>query len=61
MPKHRWRPNRIIPARSRVEVRERPGKPGNYQAVVHLRPHFQLDELSSSIRLVTELSAAAPQ
>lgn len=42
---------------ARVEVRERPGKPGNYQAVVHLRPHFQLDELSSSIRLVTELSS----
>lgn len=41
---------------ARVEVRERPGKPGLYQAVVHLRPHFQLDELSSTLRLVTELN-----
>ncbi len=31
------------------------GKPGVYQAVAFLRPHFQLDELSVSLRLVAEL------
>jgi type VI secretion system protein ImpC len=40
---------------ARVEVRERRGKPGHYDAVIHLQPHFLLDELSVSLRLVTEL------
>jgi type VI secretion system protein ImpC len=40
---------------ARVEVRERRGKPGHYEAVIHLQPHFLLDELSVSLRLVTEL------
>lgn len=39
----------------RVSVREARGKPGSYEAVIHLQPHFQLDELSVSLRLVTEL------
>ena len=38
-----------------VTVREVRGKPGAYEAVVHLQPHFQLDELSVELRLVTEL------
>jgi type VI secretion system ImpC/EvpB family protein len=41
---------------ARIEVRERPGKPGNYICVAHLRPHFQLDELVAAVRLVTEIS-----
>jgi type VI secretion system protein ImpC len=36
-----------------------PGKPGCYKAVVFLRPHFQLEELTVSIRLVAELPAPA--
>ena len=44
---------------ARVEVVEVPGKPGAYRAVAFLRPHFQLDELSMSMRLVAELPAAA--
>ncbi len=36
-----------------------PGKPGVYRAVAFLRPHFQLDELTVSLRLVAELPAAA--
>lgn len=40
---------------ARVEVAEVPGKPGVYRAVAFLRPHFQLDELSVSLRLVAEL------
>jgi len=38
-----------------IEVSEVPGKPGVYRAVAFLRPHFQLDELSVSLRLVAEL------
>lgn len=38
-----------------VEVTEVAGRPGVYKAVAFLRPHFQLDELSVSLRLVAEL------
>jgi type VI secretion system protein ImpC len=44
---------------ARVDVRSNPAKPGCYSAVAFLRPHFQLDELTASIRLVAELPAAA--
>jgi type VI secretion system protein ImpC len=44
---------------ARVEVVEVPGKPGAYRAVAFMRPHFQLDELSMSMRLVADLPAAA--
>ncbi|MBV2209430.1 MAG: type VI secretion system contractile sheath large subunit [Thermomonas sp.] len=40
-----------------VQVAEVPGKPGVYRAVAFIRPHFQLDELSVSLRLVAELPA----
>jgi type VI secretion system protein ImpC len=40
---------------SRIDVTDVPGKPGSYRAVVFLRPHFQLEELTTSIRLVAEL------
>jgi len=40
---------------ARVDVSEVPGKPGVYRAVAFMRPHFQLDELSVSLRLVAEL------
>ena len=42
-----------------VQVSEVPGKPGAYRAVAFLRPHFQLDELSVSLRLVAELPQGA--
>jgi len=42
-----------------VQVQEVPGRPGVYRAVSFLRPHFQLDELSVSLRLVAELPASA--
>jgi len=44
---------------ARVEVVEIPGKPGAYRAVAFLRPHFQLDELTMSMRLVADLPAPA--
>ncbi|QFZ64412.1 type VI secretion system contractile sheath large subunit [Pseudomonas aeruginosa PA99] len=40
---------------ARVDVSEVAGKPGAYRATVFLRPHFQLEELSASIRLVANL------
>ena len=44
---------------ARVDVAEVPGKPGVYRAIAFLRPHFQLDELSVSLRLVAELPKPA--
>ena len=44
---------------ARIDVTEVPGKPGCYRAVCFLRPHFQLDELTVSLRLVADLPAAA--
>ncbi|MFV0389453.1 MAG: type VI secretion system contractile sheath large subunit [Pyrinomonadaceae bacterium] len=44
---------------ARVEVVEVPGKPGAYRAVAFLKPHFQLDELAVSLRLVADLPAPA--
>ncbi|RPI76942.1 MAG: type VI secretion system contractile sheath large subunit, partial [Desulfobacteraceae bacterium] len=44
---------------ARIEVTEVPGKPGAYRAVSFLRPHFQLDELTLSLRLVSELPPPA--
>jgi type VI secretion system protein ImpC len=46
-------------AAASIEVAEVPGKPGAYRAVAFLKPHFQLDELSVSLRLVAELPASA--
>lgn len=40
---------------ARVDVAEIPGKPGSYTAVVFLRPFFQLEELTVSLRLVARL------
>ena len=44
---------------ARVDISEIPGKPGSYNAVIFLRPHFQLEELTASIRLVAELPPPA--
>ncbi len=44
---------------ARVDVSEIPGKPGAYRAVAFLKPHYQLDELTISLRLVSELPPPA--
>jgi type VI secretion system protein ImpC len=44
---------------ARVDVEEIKGKPGCYRAIAYLRPHFQLDELSVSLRLVADLPEPA--
>jgi type VI secretion system ImpC/EvpB family protein len=42
----------------RVEVRETPGSPGSYRMIMHLLPHYQLDRLTASLRMVTRLATA---
>jgi type VI secretion system ImpC/EvpB family protein len=39
-----------------VQIREHPDKPGSYLGVFHLQPHFQLDQVVTAVRLVTELT-----
>lgn len=46
---------------ARVQVRERADKPGTYACVIHLRPHFQLDQMVSAVKLVTEMSQVGPR
>ncbi|MDP3372140.1 MAG: type VI secretion system contractile sheath large subunit [Candidatus Paracaedibacteraceae bacterium] len=43
----------------RIDVFDVPGQPGSYRAVVYLRPHFQMEELTASIRLVATLPPPA--
>lgn len=43
---------------AQIEVAEIPGKPGAYNAIARLRPHFQLDEINISLRLVAKLAPA---
>ena len=38
-----------------VTVTDDPANPGSYKATVFLKPHFQLEELTTSIRLVAQL------
>lgn len=42
-----------------VEVSEVPGRPGVFRAVSFVRPHYQLDELSVSLRLVAEMPSGS--
>jgi len=44
---------------ARIDVFDVPGDPGKYRATIFLRPHFQLEELTASIRLVAELPPPA--
>jgi type VI secretion system protein ImpC len=46
---------------ARVEVVENKSKPGVFRAIAFLRPHFQLDELNVSLRLVAELPKSVRQ
>ena len=46
---------------AKVQVRERPDQPGSYSCVIHLRPHFQVDQMFMSMRLATELAPGRPE
>lgn len=41
---------------SNVRISQVPGRIGIFNCIIHLKPHFQLDQLISSIQIVTELS-----
>jgi type VI secretion system ImpC/EvpB family protein len=41
-----------------VEVREEPGTAGNYRVIMRLQPHFQLDQIDATLKLVTMLHRA---
>jgi type VI secretion system protein ImpC len=40
---------------AKIEVREIPGKPGSYNAIAWLRPWLQLEELTTSLRMVARI------
>ena len=44
---------------ARVEVKEIPGKPGSYNAVAYLRPWLQMEELTTSLRMVARIPQKA--
>ncbi|MBV8614449.1 MAG: type VI secretion system contractile sheath large subunit [Acetobacteraceae bacterium] len=44
---------------ARVEVREIPGKPGSYNAIAWLRPWLQMEELTTSLRMVASIPQKA--
>jgi type VI secretion system protein ImpC len=44
---------------AKIEVKEIPGKPGSYNAVAYLRPWLQMEELSTSMRMVARIPQKA--
>ena len=44
---------------ARIEVKEIPGKPGSYNAVAYLRPWLQMEELTTSLRMVARIPQKA--
>lgn len=46
-------------ADARIEVQEIPGSPGSYNAVAYLRPWLQMEELTTSMRLVAKVPKKA--
>ena len=44
---------------ARIDVVDDKARPGCYKAIAYLKPHFQLDELGISLRLVADLPAPA--
>jgi type VI secretion system protein ImpC len=40
---------------ARIQVEEIPGKPGSYNAVAHMRPWLQMEELTTSLRMVARI------
>ena len=42
---------------SSVQVTPKPGAPGSYRCVIHLVPHYELDDMAVKVRLTTEISS----
>ena len=54
-----WEEQARYPLRqARVNVQENMDKPGQYFCIIHLVPHYQLDQMVSELELVTELMSA---
>ena len=52
-----WEEQARYPLReAAVQVKEHPSKPGQFLCVLHLRPHYQLDQMVSELELATELT-----
>ena len=45
---------------AKIEVREIPGAPGSYNAIAWLRPWLQLEELTTSLRMVARIPTLNP-
>lgn len=45
-------------AEAKIQVKEIPGKPGAYNAIAHLRPWLQMEELTTSLRMVARIPTA---
>lgn len=41
---------------AKIQVREKRGAPGRYYSIIQLQPHFQLDQMITTVKLVAELS-----
>jgi len=39
-----------------IQVKEKRGEPGRYYSIIQLQPHFQLDQMITTVKLVAELS-----
>ncbi len=51
-----WEAQARYPLReAMVRVKEHPAKPGQYLCVIHMKPHYQLDQMVSELELATEL------
>ena len=50
---------RLPLAAAKIQVEEIPGKPGSYNAIAWLRPWLQMEELTTSLRLVASLPKKA--
>jgi type VI secretion system protein ImpC len=44
---------------AKVEVKEIPGKPGSYNAIAYMRPWLQMEELTTSMRMVARIPQKA--
>ncbi len=42
---------------AKVQVLAKPGAPGSYRCVIHLVPHYELDDMAVKVRLTTEISS----
>jgi type VI secretion system ImpC/EvpB family protein len=42
---------------ARVQVLPKPGVPGSYRCVIHLVPHYELDDMAVKVRLTTEIQS----